>query len=45
LEAKAKKRKTNMMFNVPHKRRSNVLQQPTLDKENIPPQIAMASTI
>jgi hypothetical protein len=38
------KRKTNMMFNVPHKR-SNVLQQPTLDKENIPPQITIASTI
>ncbi len=34
-----------MMFNLPYKRRSNVLQQPTLDKENIPPQIAIASTI
>jgi len=33
------------MFNVPCKRRSNVLQQRTLDKENIPPQIAIASII
>ncbi len=33
-----------MMFNVPHRIMSNVLQQPTLDKENIPPQVALAST-
>jgi hypothetical protein len=44
LEAKARKSKTNMMFNMPRRKKSNVLQQPTLDKENIPPQVALAST-
>ncbi len=33
-----------MMFNVPQIRMSNVLQQPTLDKENIPPQVALTRT-
>jgi hypothetical protein len=44
LEVKARKSKTNMMFNIPHRKRSIVLQQPTLDKENIPPQVALATT-
>jgi hypothetical protein len=45
LGGQGQEKKNHMMFNVPRKRRSNVLQQRTLDKENIPPQIAIASII
>jgi hypothetical protein len=44
LEVRVRRSKNNMMFNVPHRRMSYVLQYPTLDKENIPLQVVIANT-
>jgi hypothetical protein len=44
LEVRVRRSKNNMMFNVPHRRMSYVLQYPTLDKENIPLQVVITNT-